>query len=85
MNATLESHPGGSTPLCAVVATKHVQEHLKSWGLETKQPERLGSVNGVRVLGLRVDCHLQWKRDNVLPDVGGQPLTRRQMHKILGE
>ncbi len=50
MNATLESHPGGSTPLCAVVATKHVQEHLKSWGLETKQPERLGSVNRVRVL-----------------------------------
>ena len=67
------------------VSAEYVRGHLRIWGLETKTPERLGSALGVRVLGIRVDDHLQWGRDRPLPVVSEQRLTRRQVHSVLGE
>ena len=58
---------------------------LKEFGLVTKPAERLGSESGVRVLGLRVDKNLRWKRDSPLPVLSNEVLTRRQVHKVLGE
>ena len=69
------------------MAAEHVRDHLRTWGLETKTPERLGSTAGVRVLGVRVDDHLEWGggRDRPLPVVREQQLTPRQVYSILGE
>jgi ribonuclease HI len=67
------------------VGAEIVKDHLQNWGLESKEPERLGSTAGVRVLGLRVNDKLRWSRDRQLPVVGEHPLTRRQVHSVLGE
>ena len=62
-----------------------VVQHLKKFHLKTKPCERFGSPEGVRVLGLRVDDGMQWKRDGPLSTITGQQLTRREVHKVLGE
>ena len=62
----------------------HVRSHLRTWSLVTKEPEYLGNA-AVRVLGLSVDSQFRWSRDKQLPDISGEPLTRRQMHQVLGE
>lgn len=68
-----------------LVAAEQVKEHLRMWGLESKAPERLGAKMDVRVLGVRVDKHLQWSRDKRLPEVVNRSFSRRQVHSILGE
>ena len=48
----------------------HVKEHLYSFGLLSKEPERL--LDGARVLGLQVwreDNSLYWRRGNKIPDM----------------
>ena len=67
------------------ISAEYVRGHLRSWGLETKTPERLGSALGMRVLGIRVDDHLQWGCNRPLPVVSEQQLTCRQVHSVLGE
>ena len=66
------------------VSVQSVIEHLKKFGLATKPTEVLGDQESVRVLGLSVDRHFQWKRDGQLPQMVEQ-MTRRQIHKVLGE
>jgi len=66
------------------VSVQSVIEHLKKFGLATKPAEVLGDQESVRVLGLSVDRHFQWKRDGQLPQMVEQ-MTRRQIHKVLGE
>ena len=62
-----------------------VNEHLSRWGLEAKEPEKLGSPNGVRVLGFRVDRNLNWSRDSAVPFVGEGRVSRRDVHSFVGE
>ena len=66
------------------VSSNTVIEHLKQFGLEAKEAQELGRTQGVRILGLKVDNRLRWKRDSPLPDIPTQP-TRRQVHGIVGE
>ena len=66
------------------ISVDKVRDHFRKWGLVTKEPEHLGCVRQVRVLGLSVDSNFTWKRDNDLPVVGEATLTRRQAHAILG-
>ena len=68
-----------------LISANQVRDHLSAWGLEAKAPEWLGLAEGVRVLGLRVDSLLQWRRDGALPAASQPLLTRRQMHSFLGE
>ena len=67
-----------------LVSVVHVRSHFRAWGLVTKEPEYLGNA-AVRVLGLSVDSQFRWNRDKQLPDINSEPLTRRQVHRILGE
>ena len=62
-----------------------VIEQLKCFGLMTKPPERINEHEAVRVLGLSVDSNLTWRRDGKLPNNPEDQLTRRQVHKLLGE
>ena len=36
-----------------VLSVDNVREHFKQWDLETKEPEKLGKQEAVRVLGLK--------------------------------
>lgn len=73
----------------AVVSAEKVMQHLKQWGLVTKEPERIGSGESVRVLGMRVDPSFRWSREGSLvsPDAYkvGDVMTRRSVHKLIGE
>ena len=62
-----------------------VRKHLSSFGLVTKEAERLGVPLGVRVLGLIVDNVYNWARDGDLPACPSGSLTRRQLHSWIGE
>lgn len=63
-----------------------VIDHLRSWGLESKEPEKLGSSGAVRILGLQVDQDYKWRRDGELPLVPSDDhLTRRKVSGILGK
>ena len=62
-----------------------VREHLRQFGLATKEAERLGDPLGVCVLGLRVDGVFNWTCDRPLPACSPSPLTRRQLHSWIGE
>jgi ribonuclease HI/transposase InsO family protein len=62
-----------------------VREHLSLWGLEAKEPEKLGSHDGVRVLGLRVDHNLNWVRDGAVPVAKEGRMSRRDAHSFVGE
>ena len=64
---------------------KHVKAHLRRLGLESKEAERLGCKAGVRVLGLKVSEQLTWSRDNTLPLVSTNDVTRRELHSWIGE
>ena len=66
------------------VSVEDVVSHLHSFGLATKPVERLGE-DSVRVLGLLVDKNLRWKRHEQVLEAPGNRLTRRQVHKFLGE
>ena len=67
------------------VRASEVKSYLSQWGLDAKEPERLNSPDGVRVLGLRVDAQLNWSRDGKANTTVKNPLTRRQVHRLLGE
>jgi len=68
-----------------IVSTKCVMDHLKRYGLETKEPE---SIDDARVLGLKVGRNttgvLMWKRDNVI-DGPSDVRTRRQIFSLCGK
>ena len=53
-----------------LVSCEVVTQHLESWGLVSKPPEYIGSKNGTRVLGLKVDESLKWCQDSSLPTRG---------------
>lgn len=62
-----------------------MKEHLQSYGLTSKPPERL--ADGARVLGLSVwgeQGELYWKRDNKVADVPSE-LTRRSVFSYCGK
>ena len=70
------------------ISIDQVVKHLTRWGLSTKSPEPIGVGQSVRVLGLRVDTNFCWSRDGLLPNSPGENtdiLTRRKVHKIIGE
>ena len=67
------------------VSAEKVQSHLSKYGLKSKPLERLGCGNDVRVLGLKVSDTFSWMRDGHLPVVPEGPLTRRVVHRLLGE
>ena len=67
-----------------IVDVEHVAVHFRNYGLAAKEPVRLGCSEGVRILGLRVDEDLTWRRDGSLPDVNGvSKLTRREVHRLV--
>jgi len=68
-----------------LVSADAVKSHLSSWGLESKPPQRLTTSSAVRVLGLKVNNDSSWRRDKPLLQQLEFPLTRRQVHKIVGE
>ncbi len=68
-----------------IVRSEIVVEQLRKYGLLSKEPISLGTIDGVRVLGLRVDQKLQWKRDSLLPRLESQCLSRRDVHRVIGE
>lgn len=67
------------------VPVDKVAEHLRSFGLETKPPER---INDARVLGLQMrqtpTGHLCWSRGNDLPTLE-EVVTRRQLFSVCGQ
>lgn len=65
------------------VSCADVVNHLKNWGLHSKEPQKLGS-GPVRVLGLKIDENFQWSRDRALPKTK-DILTRREAHGLVGE
>lgn len=67
-----------------VVSCERVKQHLTNWGLEAKKPQVLGLDEGVRVLGLRIGKDMKWSRDGEFSDVPVEPLTRREVHGMLG-
>lgn len=67
------------------ITAHDVQQHFRTWGLETKEPEKLGSKDGVRVLGVKVNPDFTWKRDQKITFEEKALLTRRDIHKIVGK
>ena len=67
------------------VTAEQVRDHLRCWGLEVKLPKHIGSSSEVRVLGLKVSNDQTGRHDGRVPQVGREPLTWRQVHKVLGE
>jgi len=68
------------------ISIDHVVKHLTRRGLSTKSHEQLGAGQSVRVLGLRVGTNFCWSRDGLFPNSSGEDiLTRRKVHKIIGE
>ena len=71
-----------------VLPARDVAEHLRTFGLESKEPER--AENGARVLGHRVwgerDGHLRWRRDGeVDADILVKPVTKRGVFSVCGQ
>ena len=72
-----------------IILVQKVVDHLNSFGLGTKLAEKLANDGSIRVLtlilGLCVDENFRWKQDNPISDLPTERLTRRQVHKLLGE
>jgi len=68
-----------------IIKAKDVSQHFEKWGLKTKDPEFIGNEQPVRVLGLKIDKDFKWSREKVLPKVNENNLTRRELHKYIGE
>ena len=69
----------------SIVPAARVKEHLCSFGLLTKEPER--QQDGARVLGLQVwgeDNSLYWRRGNKIPDMP-RVITRRNVFSLCGK
>ena len=69
----------------SMVPAARVKEHLCSFGLLSKEPERL--QDGVRVLGLQVwgeDNSLYWRRGNKIPDMPCV-VTRQNIFSLCGK
>ena len=69
----------------SIVPAARVKEHLCSFGLLGKEPERL--QDGVRVLGLQVwgeDNSLYWRRGNKIPDMPCV-VTRQNIFSLCGK
>jgi len=64
---------------------QRVQHHLAQFGLLSKPVEEIGGSHAVRVLGLKVDSNLAWSRESKIPKVGNGTVTKREMHRIVGE
>ena len=68
----------------SIVPAAHVKEHLCSFGLLSKEPERL--QDGAGVLGLQVwgeDNCLYWRRGNKIPDM--PCVKRRNVFSLCGK
>ena len=68
-----------------IVCVDRVETHLRKFGLEVKNPIALGCSSGTRVLGLQVTQNFQWTRDNAISALPKSSMTRREVHKVLGE
>ena len=68
-----------------IVKAEDVVQHLKQYGLIAKEPERLGDVDGVRILGLHVGEDMAWRRDSPVPEVPVTVMSRRDVHRLIGE
>ena len=69
----------------SIVPAARVKEHLCSFGLLSKEPERL--QDGARVLGLQVwgeDNSLYWRRGNKIPDMPCV-VTRQNVFSLCGK
>ena len=69
----------------SIVPMACVKEHLYSFGLLSKEPERL--QDGARVLGLQVwgeDSSLYWRRGNKIPDMP-RVVTWRNAFSLCGK
>ena len=69
----------------SVVPAERMKENLCSFGLLSKEPERL--QDGARVLGLQVwgeDNSLYWRRGNKIPDLP-RVVTRRNVFSLCGK
>ena len=62
-----------------------VRNHLEQYGLECKPVETIGDEVPVRVLGVKVKTDLNWERESQLPRFSNETITKRQIHKIVGE
>jgi len=66
------------------VCARSVAQHLRKFGLESKEPEAL---DGCRVLGLNVTKEkgvYVWRRSNILPVVSNE-MTKREVFSICGK
>ena len=69
----------------SIVPAARVKEHLCSFGLFNKEPERL--QDGARVFGLQVwgeDNSLYWRRGNKIPDMP-RVIMRRNVFSLCGK
>ena len=69
----------------ASINAQLVKRHLERLGLKTKKVEWIGSEEGVRVLGLKVNRELRWNQDSQLPILPTGRLTRRKLHSCIRE
>ena len=53
--------------------------------MECKPVETIGDEVPVRVLGVKVKTDLNWERESQLPRFSNETITKRQIHKIVGE
>ena len=71
-----------------MVSASDVVLHLKKYGLECKDPERVSKAGGMRVLGLRVwrddKDETKWRRDNDVITPSGA-LTKRKIFSFCGQ
>ena len=69
-----------------LVSAERVATHLRAFGLETKQPERVD--DGMRVLGMHVQRDgdvLMWSRDNAVTSEVTTKMTRREGFSLCGK
>ena len=69
-----------------LISAERVITHLRTYGLETKQPER--AAGGMRVLGMHVwqdGDVLKWTRDNAVTSEVATKMTRREVYSLCGK
>lgn len=67
------------------MSAEKVNDHFEKFGLKSKPIERLGSIEGVRLLGLKVGNDFRWKRDRQCTRVVKERMTKRGVYGLIGE